>query len=179
MPKSSDITILLVEDDEALRAALAVSLRHRGYRGLTESSIEDGKRKLTQEAPQYAVIDFNLGRGDTGLDLVRETRESYPEIGLALLTGFASISTAVEAMRLGVRDVLLKPVDAVQVLNAFGLLTAPKRQRIATKAPVRLKSQEMADIRKIMALTDNNISETARRLGMHRRSLQRKLANYG
>lgn len=177
--EASDKTLLIVDDDSDLRQVLASSLRRRG---LTVSAAGNAKEALaaaTRNQPKYAVVDFNLGSGPTGLDVVRTLRGRDPELRILLVTGFATIDTAVEALRLGALDVLIKPVDAHRILSAFGLLQIEASPRKPAKTPRGLKSLEMNDIRKVMALTGGNISETARRLGTHRRSLQRKLANYG
>ena len=167
--------LLLVDDDAVFAAVLARALAARGF---TVASANDGVSALAiarEQAPAYAVLDLKLG-AENGLALIPDLLAARPGLRILLLTGYASIATAVEAIKRGAHDYLAKPVDADQVVQA--LLGDGNRE--AGHAPPEhappLKRLEWEHIQRVMAESDGNVSEAARRLGLHRRTLQRKLS---
>ena len=167
--------LLLVDDDAVFAAVLARALAARGF---TVTNANDGAGALAiarEQAPPYAVLDLKLG-AENGLALIPELLAARPGLRILLLTGYASIATAVEAIKRGAHDYLAKPVDADQVVQA--LLGDGNRE--AGQAPPEhappLKRLEWEHIQRVMAESDGNVSEAARRLGLHRRTLQRKLS---
>ena len=167
--------ILLIDDDATFVHVLSRALSARGFE---VHGAHDGAGALSacvDFAPRYAVLDLKLG-GESGLALIPQLLSARPGLRILLLTGYASIATAVEAIKRGAHDYLAKPVDADQVVQA--LLGDAKQ--IDTEhlpdAPPPLKRLEWEHIQRVLADCDGNISEAARRLGLHRRTLQRKLA---
>ena len=167
--------LLLIDDDEVFATVLTRALAARGF---AVSAANDGATALArarEKAPDYAVLDLKLG-AENGLALIPELLALRPDLRILLLTGYASIATAVEAIKRGAHDYLAKPVDADQVVQA--LLGDGHRDDDAPlpeHAPP-LRRLEWEHIQRVLTECDNNISEAARRLGLHRRSLQRKLA---
>lgn len=165
--------LLIVEDDETLAKALRRSFERRAYEVRVCDSIE-GVRDLIEEAsPDFAVVDLKLANG-SGLECVKLLNAHNDACRIVVLTGFASIATAVEAIKLGACHYLAKPANTDDIEAAFG--RAEGDETIAVTArPTSLKNLEWERIHQTLAETDFNISETARRLGMHRRTLARKL----
>ncbi len=168
-------TIMVVDDDRAFCAALAGAMRRRGYPTLVAHDYDEALAEAEAWQPGRAVIDLRMpGRG--GLELVASLRERLPDLQMVVLTGFGSIATAVEAIKLGAVHYLTKPAEVDEVLAAFErtepvLLDAPA----PTKA-TPLDELEWEHLQRVLTDSGGNVSEAARRLGMHRRSLQRKLA---
>lgn len=167
--------LLLIDDDAVFAAVLARAL---GARGFTVDTATDGTRALAlvrEKAPDYAVLDLKLGT-ENGLALIPELLAVRPDLRILLLTGYASIATAVEAIKRGAHDYLAKPVDADQVVGALlGDGSSEVERSVPGQAPP-LKRLEWEHIQRVLTECDGNISEAARRLGLHRRTLQRKLA---
>jgi len=167
--------LLLIDDDAVFAAVLARAL---GARGFAVSSANDGTTALAlarANAPQYAVLDLKLG-AENGLALIPDLLAAQPGLRILLLTGYASIATAVEAIKRGAHDYLAKPVDADQVVQA---LLGDGNREIERALPERappLKRLEWEHIQRVMTECEGNVSEAARRLGLHRRTLQRKLS---
>jgi two-component system response regulator RegA len=167
--------LLLVDDDAVFAAVLSRALAARGF---NVASANDGARALAiarEQAPAYAVLDLKLG-AENGLALIPELLAARPGLRILLLTGYASIATAVEAIKRGAHDYLAKPVDADQVVQA---LLGDGNREVGHAPPEHappLKRLEWEHIQRVMAESDGNVSEAARRLGLHRRTLQRKLA---
>jgi len=167
--------LLLVDDDAVFAAVLARAL---GARGFIVSTANDGVGALAiarEQSPPYAVLDLKLG-AENGLALIPELLAARPGLRILLLTGYASIATAVEAIKRGAHDYLAKPVDADQVVQA---LLGDGNREVGHAPPEHappLKRLEWEHIQRVMAESDGNVSEAARRLGLHRRTLQRKLA---
>jgi two-component system response regulator RegA len=167
--------LLLIDDDAVFAAVLARALTARGF---TVASAGDGAGALAiarEQAPPYAVLDLKLG-AENGLALIPELLALRPDLRILLLTGYASIATAVEAIKRGAHDYLAKPVDADQVVQA---LLGDGNREVGHAPPEHappLKRLEWEHIQRVMAESDGNVSEAARRLGLHRRTLQRKLA---
>ena len=167
--------VILIDDDAVFASVMARALTARGF--LVDTACDgDGALALVREnAADFAVLDLKLGAGN-GLALIPELLAVRPALRILLLTGYASIATAVEAIKRGAHDYLAKPVDADQVVQA--LLGAAREDAVAPlpiHAP-QLKRLEWEHIQRMLAECDGNISEAARRLGLHRRTLQRKLA---
>ena len=168
-------SILLVDDDEVLRERLAQAIRARGYEVRTAGSAEDALREVARESPEMAVLDLKMP-GMSGLDLLKELRQQDPSTRVLMLTGYGSIATAVQAVREGAVGYLPKPADADEILAALAGkdTTAPARPGETPS----LARAEWEHIQRVLTDCGGNISEAARRLGIHRRSLQRKLHKY-
>ena len=167
-------TILIVDDNADLAAALARSLTRRGYVAHIEHSTEAALKSAPALRPQAAVVDLRMG-GASGLECVKGLAQLDPAMRIVVLTGYASITTAVEAVKLGACHYLAKPANAEDILAAFGRSEGVTEVEIVER-PTSLKNLEWERINEVLVETDYNISETARRLGLHRRTLARKLA---
>ena len=167
-------TVLLVEDDDTFRSRLARAFRDRGFLVTEASSVDTALAAARDDTPELAVVDLRLPRG-SGLDVVRELVALDPTTAVVVLTGYGSIATALEAVRLGARRYLAKPADADQILSALDGVSpsAPPLPDVPSLARV-----EWEHIQRVLHDCDGNISQAARLLGIHRRSLQRKLSKY-
>lgn len=165
--------LLIVEDDESLARTLKRSFERRDYRVLTASDHDGVAAVLETESPQYAVVDLKLN-GVSGLACVQTLHASDPEMRIVVLTGFASIATAVEAIKLGACHYLAKPSNTDDIEKAFGR-TEGDTDVALTARPTSIKTLEWERIHQTLVDTEFNISEAARRLGIHRRTLARKL----
>lgn len=168
---------LIADDDAVFRARLARALRSRGVEVAEAESVDEAASVARRFRPERAVVDLRLGEG-SGLDLLRELANEHPNLVSVVLTGYGSISTALEAVRRGARHYLTKPVDADDVLRAFakGLEdAAPVAAADPTRAP-SLHRVEWEHIQRVLGDCGGNVSKAARALGLHRRTLQRKLA---
>jgi two-component system response regulator RegA len=176
-PSSSEGTsphsILVVDDDDTLRTRLAAAFRKRGYEASEASSEAEARGLATADSPEYAVVDLRLG-ADSGLDVVRALRAIDAETKIVVLTGYGSIATAMEAVRLGATGYISKPADVDDVLAAFARSDSTAVPAAGYSAP-SLARAEWEHINRVLADCEGNISEAARRLKIHRRSLQRKL----
>lgn len=169
--------ILVVDDDTVFLERLATSLRRRGHEVVTAERLKDVRSLLSGFSPECAVIDLRL-ESESGLEVAGALRESLPEIRILILTGYGSISTAVDAMRLGAVDYLSKPADTDQIESA---LFAGREVGISNgpAAPVpSLERVEWEHMQRVLRDSGGNISATARKLGIERRTLQRKLQKY-
>lgn len=173
MSAAAQGTILLVEDDADFAASLARSLARRGFGVVTAASHDEMVAALARHAPTRAVVDLKLG-AKSGLACVATLHAHDPGISIVVLTGFASIATAVEAIKLGARHYLTKPSNTDDILAAFSRLEGDAAVGIGAR-PSSIKTVEWETIHAALMESDFNISETARRLGMHRRTLARKL----
>lgn len=167
-------TLLLVDDDETFCRVLAGALESRGFAVRTAYDVPQGLALAEAEPPEYAVVDLKMP-GPSGLELVERLHALDPHTRIVVLTGYASIATAVEAIKLGAVQYLAKPADADQVVAAFEKLEGDAHAPVEAR-PLSVARLEWEHIQKILLECGGNISETARRLGMHRRTLQRKLA---
>jgi two-component system response regulator RegA len=171
-------SILLVDDDATFRTRLARAFAERGF-AVREAAGERAAEALARaESPELAVVDLRIADGD-GLAVVRALRAIDATTNVVVLTGYGSIATALEAVRLGATHYLTKPADADDLLAAFAradasLAAAPSVERAAPT----LARVEWEHIQRVLADSSGNVSEAARRLGIHRRSLQRKLAKF-
>ena len=174
MDTPEDRLLLIVEDDEAFARTLARSFERRGYRVLHAASLPETEALLAQHTPGYAVVDLKLKGEASGLACVQRLHAHAPAMLIVVLTGFASIATAVEAVKLGACHYLAKPSNTDDIERAFGR-TEGDVQAALTPRQASIKTLEWERIHEVLAATNFNISETARRLGMHRRTLARKL----
>lgn len=167
--------LLLVDDDDPLRSRLARALRDRGLTCVEAANAEQALAVARTERPDLALVDLRLPDRN-GLEVVRDLHALLPEARIVVLTGYGSIATALEAVRLGAAHYLPKPADADDVLQAFarGGDDPVVSTDLAGSAP-SLARAEWEHIQRVLGDCDGNISEAARRLGLHRRSLQRKL----
>jgi two-component system response regulator RegA len=168
-----DKSLLIVDDDTILRDRLAKAMERRGFTVRTAESVATGIAAIKDQAPAYAVIDLRLGDG-SGLDVVPTLHEMRPEARVIMLTGYGNIATAVAAVKAGAVDYLAKPAGAEQIEAALlahgdGLPPPPDN-------PMSADRVRWEHIQRVFEQCDRNVSETARRLNMHRRTLQRILA---
>ncbi len=168
-----DTSLLLVDDDEPFLRRLARAMEKRGFAVKTADSVAAGKAISKSQPPAYAVIDLRLGDGN-GLDVVEVLREKRPDARIVVLTGYGAIATAVAAVKIGATDYLSKPADANDITNA--LLTKGDELPPPPENPMSADRVRWEHIQRVYELCDRNVSETARRLNMHRRTLQRILA---
>lgn len=166
--------LVLVEDDEVFAKTLKRSLERRGYRVLTARSHDELVEVLKTATPTHAVVDLKLG-GASGLSCIQTLHAHDGTTVIVVLTGFASIATAVEAIKLGASHYLAKPASTDDIEAAFGRSEGATDTPVGAR-PTSIKTLEWERIHETLADTGFNISETARRLGMHRRTLARKLA---
>lgn len=172
----ADRTLLLVDDDEVFVKRLAKAMEKRGFLPETAGSIAAGRAIALARPPAYAVIDLRLEDGN-GLDVVETLRERRPDCRIVVLTGYGAIATAVAAVKIGATDYLSKPADANDVTHA--LLAKPGTMPLPPENPMSADRVRWEHIQRVYEMCDRNVSETARRLSMHRRTLQRILAKRG
>jgi two-component system response regulator RegA len=171
--------ILVIEDDSNFRETLALEFEERGYRVTTAGSLPS-YRALEQTNFDYAVVDLKLGR-ESGLTILAELLAAYPNCRVVIMTGYGSIATAVKAVKLGAHDYLAKPTSVAAIERAFLADSKHAHERaipIPYDDPPSLARHEREYIEHVLEQCDGNISEAARRLGLHRQSLQRKLRKY-
>jgi len=169
----SERSLLIVEDDVSFLQRLARAMEGRGFVVTTAESVADGLLQVEKAAPSFAVVDMRLGDGN-GLDVISALKRRRPEARAIILTGYGNIATAVTAVKLGAVDYLAKPVDADDV--AAALLALDNKKIEPPENPMSADRVRWEHIQRIYELCGRNVSETARRLNMHRRTLQRILA---
>jgi two-component system response regulator RegA len=169
----ADRNLLIVEDDKAFLERLARAMEARGFIVRTSESVADGLAQIARSAPAFAVVDLRLGDGN-GLDVVSALKRQRPDARAIVLTGYGNIATAVTAVKLGAVDYLAKPADADDVVNA--LLATGSAKTEPPQNPMSADRVRWEHIQRIYEMCNRNVSETARRLNMHRRTLQRILA---
>ncbi|WP_076997228.1 response regulator transcription factor [Variovorax sp. KK3] len=174
MDTDEERVLLIVEDDAAFARTLARSFERRGYEVLSAASAEQVEALLKTHSPGYAVVDLKLAGGASGLACVRMLHAHDESMLIVVLTGYASIATAVEAIKLGACHYLAKPSNTDDIEAAFGRAEGDAEVELTERA-TSIKTLEWERIHETLAETGFNISETARRLGMHRRTLARKL----
>ncbi len=175
MPPEAAARVLLVEDDDVLRRRLARALRERGFEVVEASTAGDAARLAGEAALTHALVDLRLADG-SGLDVVRAVAAASPGTSVVVLTGYGSIATALEAVRLGARHYLTKPADVDEILSAFARESPGAPPAAAVESVPSLARVEWEHINRVLADCGGNVSQAARVLGIHRRSLQRKLA---
>jgi two-component system response regulator RegA len=169
-----DPSLLLVDDDEVFLKRLARALENRGFSVETAGSVVAGKAIARARPPAYAVIDLRLEDGN-GLDVVETLRAARQDARIVVLTGYGAIATAVAAVKIGATDYLSKPADANEVVRAL-LLQGDDPLPEPPENPMSADRVRWEHIQRVYEQCDRNVSETARRLSMHRRTLQRILA---
>ena len=173
-PLDAERVLLIVEDDASFARTLSRSFERRGYSVLQAASVEDVTRLLETHTPDYAVVDLKLAGDASGLACVQTLHAHDSTMLIVVLTGYASIATAVEAIKLGACHYLAKPSNTDDIEAAFGKAEGDTGVGL-TQRTTSIKTLEWERIHETLAATGFNISETARRLGMHRRTLARKL----
>jgi two-component system, response regulator RegA len=169
----TDKTLLLVDDDKPFLTRLARAMEIRGFEVRMAESVAEGVIQVKKGAPGYAVVDLRLADGN-GLDVIEALHSARPDARAVVLTGYGNIATAVTAVKLGAIDYLAKPADADAV---YGALVGDKDNRAALPDnPMSADRVRWEHIQRVYELCNRNVSETARRLNMHRRTLQRILA---
>ena len=168
-----DNSLMILDDDEPFRRRLARAMEKRGFNPTALESVAAGRAFCTATPPAYAVVDLRLEDG-TGLDVVEVLRMKRSDAKIIVLTGYGAIATAVTAVKIGATDYLSKPADAKDVTNA--LLAQPGDKPPPPENPMSADRVRWEHIQRVFELCDRNVSETARRLNMHRRTLQRILA---
>jgi two-component system, response regulator RegA len=166
-------SLLLVDDDATFRAVLSRALEKRGFAVTTANSVEQALPLACANPPEYAVLDLKMD-GVSGLVLVQKLHELDPATRIVMLTGYASIATAVEAIKLGATQYLSKPANADEIVAAFGHNASTDVPLEAQ--PATVERLEWEHIQRVLHENGDNISATARILNMHRRTLQRKLS---
>jgi two-component system response regulator RegA len=170
---AADPSLLLVDDDAAFLSRLERAMTRRGFEVRIAGSVADGLAAVAERPPAYAVVDLRLEDGN-GLDVVSALHQKRADARAIVLTGYGNIATAVTAVKLGAMDYLSKPADADDVINA--LLATGEDKPGPPENPMSADRVRWEHIQRVYELCDRNVSETARRLNMHRRTLQRILA---
>jgi two-component system response regulator RegA len=165
-------SLLLVDDDAPLRRSLTRALERRGFEVLAAEGLAEAEEHARRRRPEFAVLDMRLAEG-SGLDLVHTLRTLRPDVRIVIVTGYGNIATAVAAIKAGAVDYLAKPVDADDVVNA--LLRSGEGLPPPPDNPMSADRVRWEHIQRVFEQCNRNVSETARRLNMHRRTLQRIL----
>lgn len=173
MEAGADLSLLIVEDDTTFLRRLARAMEMRGFLVETADTVAEGIAKAKTAPPKYAVVDLRLGDG-TGLDVIQAIRDHRDDTKIIVLTGYGNIATAVTAVKLGALDYLAKPADADEIYAA--LTQRPGEKAEVPENPMSADRVRWEHIQRVYEMCDRNVSETARRLNMHRRTLQRILA---
>jgi two-component system, response regulator RegA len=165
-------SLLIVDDDAPFRERLVRAMRDRGFEARGAADRQAALHAAREDSPELALVDLRLGH-ESGLDLVRELKQNDPSTVVVVLTGYGSIATAVESVKLGAATYLTKPADADQIVAAFEGTQPAEQPTVPSLARV-----EWEHIQRVLADCGGNVSQAARTLGLHRRSLQRKLTKY-
>ncbi len=168
-----DASLIIVDDDKAFLHRLGRAMENRGFEVRTGNSISEGLSLIREKAPAFAVVDLRLEDGN-GLDVIAELARARANSRAVVLTGYGNFATAVSAVKLGAVDYLAKPADADDVTDA--LLAPPNAKAPPPENPMSADRVRWEHIQRVYELCNRNVSETARRLNMHRRTLQRILA---
>jgi two-component system, response regulator RegA len=171
--QQGEMTLLLVDDDRPFLTRLTRAMEARGFQVSAAESVADGIAQIRKAAPAFAVIDMRLADGN-GLDVISELKALRPDARGVILTGYGNIATAVTAVKLGAFDYLAKPADADEIYSALMAIQHDKAE--LPENPMSADRVRWEHIQRIYELCGRNVSETARRLNMHRRTLQRILA---
>jgi two-component system response regulator RegA len=175
----SELSILVVDDNMIFNQALCSSLTRKGISVLSSPSAENAADLLQDHPINGAIVDLKMD-GASGLSLIPKIKTSNPECVIVILTGYASITTAVEAIKRGANNYLTKPANTDEILAALFSDTSIEisEHQVETKPPMSVNRLEWEHIQKVLSENDGNISATSRALGMHRRTLQRKLQKH-
>jgi two-component system response regulator RegA len=168
-----DNSLLIVDDDGPFVRRVAKAMESRGFSVESAESVSEGIAKARARPPHYAVVDLRLGDGN-GLDVIAAIRQNKADARVIVLTGYGNIATAVNAVKLGAEDYLAKPADADEIYSA--LVRSPGEKVEPPENPMSADRVRWEHIQRVYEMCDRNVSETARRLNMHRRTLQRILA---
>ncbi|WP_417667884.1 ActR/PrrA/RegA family redox response regulator transcription factor [Roseibium sp.] len=168
-----DKSLLIVDDDKAFQQRLARAMEKRGFQTETADGVREAVAKASAHPPAFAIVDMRLEDGN-GLDVIEAIRQKRPDSRAIILTGYGNIATAVTAVKLGAVDYLAKPADPDDILAA--LARKPEDKAPPPENPMSADRVRWEHIQRVYELCDRNVSETARRLNMHRRTLQRILA---
>jgi two-component system response regulator RegA len=177
MTEDDRSTLLLVDDDDTFREVLSRALERRGYAVTSAASVDGALLKAVTQPPEFAVVDLKMP-GDSGLVLIEKLIELDPNTRIVMLTGYASIATAIEAIKLGAIHYLAKPCDADDVVAALNKSIEGDSSLLVSESPLTVNRLEWEHIQRVLAEHQGNISSTARALKMHRRTLQRKLSKH-
>ena len=169
----TDKTLLIVDDDNPLRDRLARAMEKKGFSVTQAESVKSGISEVKKISPAFAVVDLRLGDG-SGLEVIKEIRKQRSDSRVVMLTGYGNITTAVAAVKAGAIDYIPKPADADDIENA--LLSPPELKAHPPENPMSADRVKWEHIHRVFELCNRNVSETARRLKMHRRTLQRILS---
>ena len=169
----ADKSLLIVDDDNALRDRLARAMEKKGFQVTQAENVEKGISRVNTAPPAFAIVDLRLGDG-SGLEVVKEIHKFKKDSRVVMLTGYGNIPTAVAAIKAGAIDYIPKPADADDVESA--LLASPESKAVPPKNPMSADRVKWEHIHRVFELCNRNVSETARRLKMHRRTLQRILS---
>jgi two-component system response regulator RegA len=169
--------LLIVEDDRPLRERLAKAFEDRGFEVRSAATGRDARSIVAEEPPECVVLDLRVG-DENGLDLIPALLDADPETRIVVLTGYGSVATAVEALRRGATHYLTKPADADEIMAAFERRRGASPPPTPPLQPMSLDRVEWEHINRVLVDCGGNVSEAARILGLHRRSLQRKLAKH-
>ncbi len=173
-------SLLIVEDDDVLRGRLVRGFRDRGYETREARDYDGALAAAREESPEYLLVDLRMP-GRSGLEVIRDIKALDPSTLIVVLTGYGSIATALDAVRLGAADYLTKPADVDTILAAFARADGTTDAEMPDNAPATVPSLarvEWEHINRVVTDCGGNISQAARMLGIHRRSLQRKLAKH-
>ena len=173
LPEGAERSLMIVEDDKPFLQRLARAMEGRGFEVTPVETIAEGLRIADTAPPAYAVVDLRLEDGN-GLDVIAKLRQTRPDARAIVLTGYGNIASAVTAVKAGAADYLSKPADADDVFNA--LMARPNDKAEPPENPMSADRVRWEHIQRVYELCGRNVSETARRLNMHRRTLQRILA---
>ncbi|MEL6872370.1 MAG: ActR/PrrA/RegA family redox response regulator transcription factor [Pseudomonadota bacterium] len=168
-----DTSLVVVDDDNPFVQRLSRAMEQRGFEVRSATTVADGLSAIREKPPAFAVVDMRLEDGN-GLDVIAELSKLRPDSRMIVLTGYGNIATAVSAVKLGAVDYLAKPADADEITDA--LLAAPDSKAPPPENPMSADRVRWEHIQRVYELCNRNVSETARRLNMHRRTLQRILA---
>lgn len=176
MADSDNKAVLIVDDDEVLRRSLCRAFAARGWETHAAENLEQALALAVEQAPELAIVDLRLA-GESGLDVVKALRDQDSTMRILILTGYGSIATALEAVRCGADHYLSKPVDVDQIVAAYDAICAAAPV-IPTATVPSLARVEWEHIQRVLTDCGGNVSQASKLLGLHRRSLQRKLAKY-
>jgi len=176
-PEPEALSALVADDDDLFRGRLGRALESRGWEVFLAANIAEAVNAAQEHAPDLAIVDLRLG-SENGLDIVRKLRALDPTMFILMLTGWGSIATALEAVRSGADHYLSKPVDADQIIAVFNASPATGTDQNPPSSVPSLARVEWEHIQRVIADCGGNISQAARALGIHRRSLQRKISKY-
>ncbi len=165
--------VLLVDDDDVFCEILSRSLARKGYQVVTAYDLVSAMMKCAAHVFDYVIVDLCIG-DESGLAVVKKIKTEYPQVRVVMLTGYASIATAVEAIKLGAIHYLTKPAEIEDIVAAFSKEEGNEQVKLA-ETPLSVQRMEWEHIQKVLREYNGNISASARALGMHRRTLQRKL----